>query len=170
MTKLLLVSLQIEYETTDITIDDLCLKHNVDLRDLRDYETWHKPPELQQPIAIEEPIVIEELIEEPVEVKRIKGLLGTKDPAQQPVVPKNPEPPVIVSKDIKDKVIEFKELAMEEALRFIRKDVKFAEIKEFKDMVAIVDSIDKSLQKPTSSAPTINILVQNLAERYRDDC
>ena len=159
MTKLLLVSLQIEYETTDITIDDLCLKHNVNLKDLRGYEAWNKPLELQ-PIVIEEPIVITKPTEEPVVLT-------------PPIVPKKPESPekqTIVSKDIKDKVAEFKELAMEEALRFIRKDVKFAEIKEFKDMVAIVDSIDKSLQKPTSSAPTINILVQNLAERYRDDC
>lgn len=73
--------------------------------------------------------------------------------------------------DTKEKIAQFKELALDHCLTFMKKDARYAEVKEFKDIVAVVDSIEKSYDKSKGTdAPTINILVQNLVERFRDDC
>ena len=73
--------------------------------------------------------------------------------------------------DTKEKIAQFKELALDHCLTFMKKDARYAEVKEFKDIVAVVDSIEKSYDKSKSTdTPTINILVQNLVERFRDDC
>lgn len=73
--------------------------------------------------------------------------------------------------DTKEKIAQFKELALDHCLTFMQKDAKYAEVKEFKDIVAVVDSIEKSYDKSKGTdTPTINILVQNLVERFRDDC
>lgn len=84
-------------------------------------------------------------------------------------------PPVNVDSEIvldtKEKIAQFKELALDHCLTFMKKDARYAEVKEFKDIVAVVDSIEKSYDKSKGSdTPTINILVQNLVERFRDDC
>lgn len=142
MTKLLLASLRIEYETTDITLDDLCAKHNCAIEELKGSEEWNKRSNI---------ITTAEIVNQPEH--------SEQKPTNQ-----------IVLTTIEDKIKEFKEKAVDAALSFINKDVRFAEVKEFKDMVAIVDSIDKSLQKGTDSGPTVNILIQNLTERYQDDC
>ena len=53
----------------------------------------------------------------------------------------------------------------------MREDVEFAEIKEFKDVVAIVDSIEKSYKDTKDpQGTTINIAIQNLVEKFSDDC
>lgn len=73
---------------------------------------------------------------------------------------------------VQEKISAFKEAALDHCISFMAKDAKFAEVKEFKDIVAVVDSIEKSYQKADTKdrGPTINILVQNLTERFRDDC
>ena len=70
------------------------------------------------------------------------------------------------------KIEKFKELALDHCINFMNKDAKFAEVKEFKDIVAIVDTLEKSYQKadPDSGKPTINIMINNLMERFKDDC
>ena len=40
--------------------------------------------------------------------------------------------------------------------------------KELKDIVSVIDTIEKSYQKH-SDQPTINIAIQNLVERFKDD-
>lgn len=153
MTKLLLASLRIEYETTSITLNSLCHKHKVKPEQLKGSIEWQKRQGILEDVEFEQPITIEEPIITPTTIVTTK-----------------PEEPTI-ELTIEDKIKDFKEKAIDAALVFINQDVRFAEIKEFKDMVAIVDSIDSSLKKPSANnAPTINILVQNLAERYKDDC
>jgi len=166
MNKLLLASLQIEYETTDINIDDLCLKHKTTRKELKGYTLWNKRDGIQEKVSDAITDIITEPIQEKVPVITDNNLTVQTTPD----TPTIDIPPVIVV-DIKEQITTFKEKAMKEAIRFMDNDMKFAEVKEFKDMVAIVDSIDKSLQKDNSGqGQTINIMVQNLTERYKDDC
>lgn len=160
MTKLLLASLRIEYETTSITLDSLCHKHKVKLPELKGSSEWQKRPGIEEPKEPTETIVIPDItINIPEQPK-----------ATTIVIPDTPID-TSVTASMEDKIRDFKEKAIDAALVFINQDVRFAEVKEFKDMVAIVDSIDNSLRKPgLNNGPTINILVQNLAERYQDDC
>ena len=67
-----------------------------------------------------------------------------------------------------EKIKEFKTLALDRCLHFIKSDVRFAEVKEFKDIVAIVDTLDKKSGIDTTT--TINVLVQNIQEKFVDDC
>jgi hypothetical protein len=71
-----------------------------------------------------------------------------------------------------DKIARFKELAVQHCITFMERDAKFSEVKEFKDIVAIVDTLEKSYQKvdPDAGKPTINIMINNLMERFKDDC
>jgi len=141
MTKLLLASLRIEYETTDITIADLCQKHKTKTKDLKGYTLWEKPPHLKI-LSQPEPSPIVNTIEPLTEEDFVEDI---KLPATQIVITKEIE-------TIEDKIVTFKEKAIDAALVFIKKDVRFAEVKEFKDMVSIVDSIDKSFQKNNPDA------------------
>lgn len=94
-----------------------------------------------------------------------------------PVVPMNishtpslPEPVAIETPIAK--IEKFKELALDHCIKFMQDDAEFAEVKEFKDIVAIVDTLEKSYQKadPEAGKPTINIMINNLMERFKDDC
>lgn len=103
----------------------------------------------------------------PVRTKKAKELPATEvlPPACSTTVDSEIVP------DTKEKIAQFKELALDHCLTFMKKDARYAEVKEFKDIVAVVDSIEKSYDKSKGTdTPTINILVQNLVERFRDDC
>ena len=104
-----------------------------------------------------------------------KDLTGCHTWTKQEIVPKQHIAPKqeIASIDIQtkeEKIEEFKKLALDHALSFMRTDAKFAEVKEFKDIVAVVDSIDKSYQKAPTDTTTVNVLVQNIMQRAIDDC
>jgi len=125
---------KLEYETTpDLTIDELCQKHDIVKEQLPDYKQWKK------------------------QVDIISGEL-----TQEVVVSENPK--------ILDDIERFKQLAVQRAVEFIEQDARFAEVKEFKDIVAIVDTIEKSYKNKTTNEPTINILIQNLVKKFNDDC
>jgi len=139
----LLLSYQMEYEATpDFTIEDLCIKYDVKTKDLKGHTKWTKQSE--------QPPVISEVIDKPIVKPR-------------DIVPKTTEE---LLADVED----FKHLAVAHAVKFMREDARFAEVKEFKDMVAIVDSIEKSYKDTKEQGPTVNILIQNLAEKFKDDC
>lgn len=93
----------------------------------------------------------------------------------KPTIPQVAKPSLPVTKAEEtqlEKIEKFKELALDHCIHFMEKDAKFAEVKEFKDIVAIVDTLEKSYQKadPNSGKPTINIMINNLMERFKDDC
>lgn len=143
----LLLSYQIEYENTDITIDELCSKYDVTTKQLKGYTKWSK--------KTSETNELPELIE-----------------PSKPIVTKKPADITIVNdkEQVLSDIDEFKRLAVAHAVKFIKDDAEFAEVKEFKDMVAIVDSIEKSYKDTKEQGPTINIAIQNLVERFKDDC
>jgi len=71
--------------------------------------------------------------------------------------------------EILTKIEEFKTSAIEHALNFMANDAKYAETKELKDMVSIVDTIEKSYTGRDDSKTTINIAMQNMVKKYSDD-
>jgi len=147
MNKALLQSYKIEYETSDISIEDLCKKYDIATKDLKGYTKWQK-------ILSSE----DDIIDEPEPQKTI-DILDTN----------------IVTNETKEVLLDdidtFKRLAVKQAVKFIKEDAQFAEVKEFKDMVAIVDSIEKSYKDVKDPiGTTINIAIQNLVERFSDDC
>lgn len=143
----LLLSLQIEYETTDITPEHLALKYSLNDRDT----------EALVAIAAQ------------WSPKTQRGI------AQTDIVPVDPTPVEVVpeAKAVINDIEEFKGLAVKEALRFMKSDAKHAEVREFKDMVNIVNQIDASYKDQKDTGPTVNVMIQNLVQKFQgidDDC
>lgn len=174
MTKILLKSYKKEYETTDISVENLCLKYDLNIEDLRGCEEWAKDSEpidiLTEPIEAEVITTISAEVEENQDII-VPTIVGSD------ITPSNPSDSTEVTstqKKILKDLETFKLGAVKECLRFIKNDARYAEVKEFKDMVAIADSIEKSYKDVQDPAGhTINILIQNLNQRFKevpDDC
>jgi len=146
MTKLLLAQYQLEYETTNISIDELCEEYSITKEDLKGHEEWKKKDLL--------------LTTTPPPPDNISI------PATQALVKPSLEEP----EDIKAQIAEFKKNTVQHCLTFSKTDIRFAEIKEIKDMVSVIDSIEKSYEKNQNQGPTINVLVQNIMGSMQDDC
>lgn len=132
-----------EYEATPgLTIDELLAKYDITTKDIKGYTKWEK-----------------RTAPKPVAPKPL--------PSTTPIA--TPPADLLEKKTPQEAIEEFKELALDHALKFMKNDARFAEVKEFKDIVAIVDSLEKSYNKTADTGPTINILVQNLMERFKDD-
>lgn len=142
----LLLTYQAEYERTpNMTIEDLCEKYDVQTKQLKGYTKWQKrAPEIDELPETGDIIAI------------------PRNDSKQLAIPKT-------TKELLDDVEEFKQLAVAHAVKFMKDDAEFAEVKEFKDMVAIVDSIEKSY-KGTKPENTINIAIQNIVKNFNDDC
>lgn len=142
----LLLTYQIEYETTDISIESLCTKYDVQTKQLKGYTKWTKglgEPDIAEPLQAD-------IITSPIDTQDLK-------------IPKD-------TVELLESIEDFKRKAVAHAIKFMRDDAEFAEVKEFKDMVAIVDSIEKSYKDTKDTGPTVNILIQNLTEKFQDDC
>ena len=125
-----MLAYKIEYETTDITLDELVDKYNLEPSSV---SSWKKK-------------------------------------TKQEVVPATivPTTTVVTADTILDDILEFKKNAIAHAKEFMANDVRFSEVKEFKDMVAVVTTLEASLKE--QKQPIVNVLVQNLTERFKDDC
>lgn len=148
----LLLTYQAEYERTpNMTISELCTKYDVQTKQLKGYTKWQKKIEnTTEPAEAED-----DIISQPIASTAQHSELAT---------PKT-------SEDVQLEIDEFKRLAVAHATKFMREDVEFAEVKEFKDIVAIVDSIEKSYKDTKDpQGTTINIAIQNLVEKFSDDC
>ena len=159
MKDILLDSYKTEFETTDISLTELMTKYNLTKKDLKGYTKWSKQTDLQstQEFASNQQIILATLPQ--------TTLLSIATP------PADTEPPA-KELTVLEKIDQFKEKAVDRALNFIQVEAQFAEVKEFKDIVAIVDSIEKSYMKPgpNDGQPQINILIQNLMQNFKDDC
>jgi hypothetical protein len=167
----LLLTYQAEYENTpDLTVEQICEKYCVNQGQLKGWQTWEK--------VIHEDIEVMPVLEPSVaKVAKVdtSSNYGLRDrPLDIPQLPDTIDT-TLTPEDtpvLKD-IAQFKELAVAHALKFMRNDAEFAEVKEFKDMVAIVDSLEKSYiakKNPDDAKITVNIAIQNLVERFRDDC
>ena len=109
-----------------------------------------------------------------IETKQLKGYTKWKKREETNKLPKREDTnnsTVLV--DDKENLLKdidtFKSLAMTHALNFMRNDIEFAGVKDFKDMVSIVGTIENSL-KDTKPENTINIAIQNIVKEFKDDC
>ena len=151
----LITTYRLEYENTDISIDELCLKYDVSRDDLINSNTWHKTSEC-----------IPELVTS--EVQQVKNKV-TKI-AMMTAEPLAPQDIAPTSNDMLEQIEEFKRIAIAYALKFIKTEAEYADIKDFKEVVNIVDSIEKSYKNNRPTETTVNIAIQNLVERFSDDC
>ena len=150
---MLLDAYRTEFETTDITLDALLRKYSLTPSKLKGCKTWTKAS--KQTVDTTD---------------NIEVLPPAQPPQTYKVVP--PKPATIETElTTLDKITKFKELAIDRALKFINEEAQFADVKEFKDIVAIVDSIEKSYQKvdPEAGKPTVNVFIQNLMQQFKDD-
>lgn len=156
-----------EYETTTITIDELCLYHGTPLKELKGYKSWKKIAQTAEAIDITSfledetlpPITAEPVIEEVAELPL----------PQPPTLPSVPQPQSLDIAQLKIDIGTCKQLAITRCKDFLTNDAKFAEIKEIKDVVAIVSDIDKSLAGTPQGGTTVNVLINNLIASFRDD-
>lgn len=168
----LILTYKIEYETTSITLDSLIEKYDINLDDIPDISDWRKQTEAEPEVEI--------LATPQPRAKRKKATIVT--PPVTPVTPAKtspldaiveiaPEEIAHENQDVLDQIDEFKRLTLAKATKFVRDEADYADIKDLKDVVSIVDTIEKSY-KGVKQGPAVNILVQNLVERFRDgdDC
>lgn len=137
-----------EYETDpDISIDDICLKYNIERSALGPTSDWQKVIDLPT-----------ESVPAPTNTPTV--------PIQ--IVPKDKSITKEVS-SVKDLIDEFKTITIGEALDRIKDEGASMSVKDLKELVSLVDTIDRSYNKH-SDANQINIIVQNVISRYVDDC
>lgn len=172
----LILTYKIEYETTSITLDSLIEKYDINLDDIPDISDWRKQTEAEPEV---------EILATPQPRAKRKKAQPKVDIATPPVTPAPPAktspldaiveiaPEEIAheNQDVLDQIDEFKRLTLAKATKFVRDEADYADIKDLKDVVSIVDTIEKSY-KGVKQGPAVNILVQNLVERFRDgdDC
>ena len=139
-----------EYETDpDITIDEICSKYNIERTALGPTNDWQKVIDIPSTAPTESntpfPITI-------------------LDPKDNSITPATKE--VSSNKDLID---EFKSITIGEALNRIKTEGSEMSVKDMKELVSLVDTIDRSYHKSTD-ANQINIIVQNVISKYVDDC
>lgn len=166
----LILTYKIEYETTSITLDSLIEKYDINLDDIPDISDWRKQTEAEPEV---------EILATPQPRAKRKKAQPKVDIVTPPVkaspldaiVEIAPEEIAHENQDVLDQIDEFKRLTLAKATKFVRDEADYADIKDLKDVVSIVDTIEKSY-KGVKQGPAVNILVQNLVERFRDgdDC
>ena len=166
-----------EYETSSITIDELCLYHGVLLKELKGYKNWKKKADIEEVDVshllvseLSEPIPtiaeVEPVIEEVPQVSTTP--ITTQTTPQLPAVIDNDSD---IIEEIRADIKTCKRLAMARCKEFLTNDARFAEVKEIKDVVSIVNDIDKSLQVvKVADGATVNVYINNLINNFRDDC
>jgi len=159
-----------EYETTTITIDELCLYHGTPLKELKGYKSWKKIAQTEPTLDIagfledeSQPEISTIAIGEPV-IEEVASLPAPQPPAIPPV----PTQTLDIAQ-LKLDIGTCKQLAITRCKDFLTNDAKFAEIKEIKDVVAIVSDIDKSIAGTPQGGTTVNVLINNLIASFRDD-
>lgn len=168
-----LALLKAEYETTPISIEELCIYHQVQPSDLRGYTKWEKKLHLIEPINSFDLFLEPEPLQILTEPTQISTVLA--DSATTIVIPTKSDISSVPKEEdideLKTDIKECKVLAIKRCKDFLTNDAKFAEIKEIKDIVSIVTDIDKSVvESKVPQGNTYTVLINNLIANFRDDC
>lgn len=171
----LILTYKIEYETTSITLDSLIEKYDINIDDIPDISDWRKQTEAESEVEIlaaPQPRAKRKKAQPKVDI--VTPTIVTTPAKTSPldaIVEIAPEEIAHENQDVLDQIDEFKRLTLAKATKFVRDEADYADIKDLKDVVSIVDTIEKSY-KGVKQGPAVNILVQNLVERFRDgdDC
>lgn len=138
-----------EFETSNITLEELHSKYNIDPEQLGDTSSWEKRSSAVTVMAEEQP---------------------PKMPRDKQI-----EPAHLVEDETNflDTIQETKRLALTSTKEFFENyDTEEVTTKEFKDMVGVLKDLESGelIRQGKDSGPTVNILIQNLTERFQDDC
>ena len=166
-----------EYETSSITIDELCLYHGVLLKELKGYKNWKKIANIEE-VDVSH-LLVSELPEPVTTIAEVEPVIEEVPQTTTPSItqPQATTLPTVIDNDsdiieeIRADIKTCKRLAMARCKEFLTNDAKFAEVKEIKDVVSIVNDIDKSLQVvKVADGTTVNVYINNLINNFRDDC
>jgi hypothetical protein len=153
MNAMLLESYRIEFETTPISIPELCEKYNTTTKELKGYTKWRK-----------DTIAVLDAIDTPMlPAKTIEAGLVVEDTEEDTAYLDN------MKRDIK----EAKKLALAHAKEQLSGvNAKFLEVKEFKDLVSVIDTLDRSLDKKRDDdkGNSTTVIIQNIMNSFKDDC
>lgn len=147
---LLVRSYKIEYETTQITKEQLRMKYQIP--ESLDMTGWAKPQGPQQEQEILPPATT------------------PQNPAPPPA---DIDQPNLAIDTMLEDILEIKQTAVNHVKTWMATEAEFAEVKEFKDMLAVVDGIEKSIRPQVQEKPvgvTVQVLVQNLMQEFQRDC
>ena len=129
-----------EYEADpEITLQSLALKYGFEVEDLGDTSSWAKSLPLVVPT-----------------VEASASAIPTK-PSKEPEE----------SDELRNNILEFKRNVVKESLTRL-KMAGAMETKELKELATVVDIVDKSLRS-TADSNNINVLIQNIINKYGDD-
>ena len=156
MENTLLKSYQIEYETTPITIDELAHKYDISKDQLKGHEAWTKLQPTTTEATTNEHLATTPLVTTTTPLVTTTTSLATST--------SNQEEDQTIMEDINT----FKQAAIKKAILFMSNKADYASVREIKDMTSLVMEIEKSY-KGTETGPTVNVLVQNITERFKDD-
>lgn len=166
-----------EYETSSITIDELCLYHGVLLKELKGYKNWKKRADIEE-VDVSH-LLVSELPEPVTTIAEVEPVIEeVPQVSTTPITAQTtPQLPAVIDNDsdiieeIRADIKTCKRLAMARCKEFLTNDARFAEVKEIKDVVSIVNDIDKSLQVvKVADGATVNVYINNLINNFRDDC
>jgi hypothetical protein len=143
-------AIKAEFEASPLSIQELCDKYNIEQYELGDISKWNKTSATTtQPAII--PVV------EPVKVA--------------PSIPLDN-----IDKDEDDLMVDIL-IAKRNALNAVKGffedlDLENVPVKDVKDMMSILKDIEAGelVKKKGNDAPTVNLIIQNLVQRFKDDC
>lgn len=149
MHPILLSSYKTEYENSSITKEAIQKKYSLTEEDTKEWsKTKSKEPQVITPTLI------------------------TPQTQQLPTDPEEPSEPDNIDKaEVMKDIGSFKEKVVTYALAEMNSpQANLLEIKEVKDLVHMVNTVETSFKDDKDTGPTFNILIQNITERFRDDC
>jgi len=142
-----------EFYATNITKAELCDKYNISMSDLAHI----KEPELETALETELETTPSTVVNEP------KQTLPAKQTQTQPATNSNEDGDFLTS------IYSFKKAALEEARSQLVSNYEL-DSRELKNLVSTVDILEKSVTKTDGAGNTVTIMVQNIMNKYADDC
>lgn len=144
---------KVEFETSNITKAELIKKYNIAPEQLGNTDSWEKRAGVG-------------IVREDNYVR--KDITALREKPEKKLVTEPQEP-----KDFLATIQETKELALTSTKQFFQDyDTDEVTTKEFKDMVGVLKDLEAGelVRQGKDTGPTVNILIQNLTEKFHDDC
>jgi len=147
-----------EFETSNITLEELYKKYDITKEELGSTENWEK----RASVTISAADTFKQII---------KPEVISDQPAHSNITP---EVTLVDDKeDFLTIIQDTKELALTSTKQFFEDyDTDEVTTKEFKDMVGVLKDLESGelIRQGKDTGPTVNILIQNLTEKFQDDC
>ncbi|MGE4420532.1 MAG: hypothetical protein AB7D38_11990 [Sulfurimonas sp.] len=144
ISKAMLKSLEVEFTTSFYSIEDLEAKYSIELSPT-DYKYWKKAPEFNSDLVIADTVNV------PATTTQLDTMTDDLCKIELKILKAE------LVKKVKDKI----------------KDLdSYSEVKDIKDLASVIDTLEKSYDKPEKSTSQVNITVQiaNLIAKYEQDC